>query len=231
METEPRADVVGSRYFVYIAVAFVLILTISDTIASKLIQVGPFVLSAAVVLFPVSYIFGDILTEVYGYRASRKIIWSGFVALIVMSVVYYLGQILPPASFWTSQAAYETILGAVPRIVFAGIVAYFFGEFSNSYVMSKMKIWTEGRHLWTRTIGSTVVGEGVDTIFFYTVAFIGTISSSELLTVIGSAYLFKVAYEVIATPITYAVVGWLKRTEGVDVYDRGVNYNPFALSE
>lgn len=220
-----------SKYFIYIGIAFVTVLIISDTVATKLTQVGPFVLSGAIFIFPISYIFGDILTEVYGYRASRTIIWSGFGALIFMSFSYWFVQSLPAAPFWQHQAAYGTILGTVPRIVIASIIGFFTGEFSNSHILSRMKIWTKGHYLWTRTIGSTIVGEGVDTVFFCTIAFAGLIPSAGLFTLIGSSYLMKVAYEVIATPITYSVVNWLKRKEGIDTFDHGVRYNPFLLRE
>ncbi len=230
MQTDPKTDITThSKYFVYIAMAFVTVMVITDTVVSKLIQVGPFVLPGAIILFPITYIFGDILTEVYGYRASRKVIWSAFVAILFMSFIYWLILLLPPASFWQNQEAFETVFGAVPRIVIAGIIAFFFGELSNSYVLSKMKIWSNGKNLWMRTIGSTVVGEGVDSILFYTIAFVGIISNTELLTLIGSAYLVKVLYEVLATPLTYYIVNKLKKTEGIDVYDRGINYNPFIF--
>jgi uncharacterized integral membrane protein (TIGR00697 family) len=230
METEPKLDISHeSKYFLYIAILFVATLMISNTTGSKLIQLGPFVVAGAIFVFPISYIFGDILTEVYGYRASRKIIWSGFAALIFMSFWYWFIQILPAASFWPNQEAFETILGAVPRITFASITAYFLGEFSNSFVLSRMKVWMKGKHLWMRTIGSTIVGEGVDSIVFATLAFAGTIPFGALLTLIGSGYLFKVVYEIIATPLTYAIVNKLKRVEGIDVYDRGIDYNPFKL--
>lgn len=232
MQTEPTHDLSHhSRYFTYIAIAFVLVLTISDTVAPKLIQIGPFVFAGAILLFPISYIFGDVLTEVYGYKASRKVIWSGFAGLVLMSLMYAVVQYLPPAPFWTGQAAYEAILGTVPRIVIAGLIAFFLGEFSNSYVLSKMKIWTEGKYLWTRTIGSTIVGEGVDTLFFYTIAFAGTIPNAGLVTLIWSSYVFKVLYEVLATPLTYLVINKLKRIEEMDIFDRGISYNPFHLAE
>jgi uncharacterized integral membrane protein (TIGR00697 family) len=230
METAPSINLSNTKYFTYISVAFVAILIISNTIASKLFQFGPLVLSVSIIIFPISYIFGDILTEVYGYRASRKIIWSGFAAVLFMSIIYYFAVLLPPVSYWTNHTAFALILGSVPRIVFAGIIAYFFGEFSNSFVMSRMKVWANGQHLWTRVIGSTVVGEAIDTMFFYTIAFFGTIPFSGLITVIWSAYVFKVTYEVVAMPLTYKIVGALKRVEGVDVYDRGINYNPFVFT-
>ena len=218
-----------SKYFLYIAILFVAILMISNTVATKLFQFGSFFFTGAIMIFPISYIFGDILTEVYGYRASRRIIWAGFASIIVMSVVYYLVQLLPPAPFWPNQQAYEVILGLVPRIVLGSIIGYFAGEFTNSYVLSRMKIWTKGKHLWTRTISSTIAGEGVDTILFATVAFAGVIPWNSLIMVIISGYVAKVLIEVLFTPITYVVVRKLKKLEGIDVYDYGVNYNPFQL--
>jgi len=232
MLNEPRADVAqNSKYFLYIAILFVAVLMTSNTVAVKLIQIGPFVFAGAIFIFPISYIFGDILTEVYGYKASRKIIWSGFVALILMSFCYWFIQVLPAPGFWQNQSAYKMILGAVPRIVLGSIIAYFLGEFSNSYVLSKMKVWSEGKYLWIRTISSTVVGEGVDTLIFGIIVFAGTISIAALATLIISGYLAKVAYEVILTPVTYLIVNKLKRAEGIDVYDRGISYNPFLLKD
>jgi uncharacterized integral membrane protein (TIGR00697 family) len=213
-----------SRYFLYIALMFVAVLMISNTVAVKLIQIGPFIFAGGIFIFPISYIFGDILTEVYGYRASRKIIWSGFVALILMSLGYVLVEHLPAPAFWTGQSAYDMILGFVPRIVIASIIGYFFGEFCNSYVMSRMKVWMEGRALWSRIIGSTLVGEGIDTLLFVTIAFLGTLPLAAFFTLVFSNYIFKVAYEIVVIPITYRIVSWLKRSEGIDVYDRGISY-------
>jgi queuosine precursor transporter len=231
METTPtiQESEQHHKYFFYIGLLFVAVLMIANTAAVKLIEIGPLAFSGTIVIFPISYIFGDILTEVYGYRASRKIVWSGFVILIFMSFCYWLIDMLPPAAFWPHQEAFHTILGAAPRIVLASIVAYFAGEFTNSYVLSKMKIWSQGKNLWMRTIGSTVVGEGVDTALFVLIAFGGLLPNEALWQVAISAYIVKVAYEVILTPVTYKIVGWLKRAEGIDVYDRGINYNPFAL--
>ena len=218
-----------SKYFLYIAILFVVVLMVSNTIAVKLFQIGPFFFTGAIMIFPIIYIFGDILTEVYGYRASRKIIWAGFASLILMSVVYYLVQLLPPAPFWPNQGAYEAILGLVPRIVLGSIIGYFAGEFSNSYILSKLKIWTKGKHLWVRTISSTVVGEAVDTVLFGIIGFAGVIPWNSLALVILSGYVAKVLIEVLLTPVTYLVVKKLKQLENVDTYDYGVNYNPFQL--
>lgn len=231
MQTEQKDISANSKYFLYIAILFVAVLMISNTVATKLVQIGPFIVAGAIFIFPISYIFGDILTEVYGYRASRKIIWSGFVALIFMSFCYWFVQQLPFPSFWQGQVAYETILGTVPRIVLGSIVAYFVGEFSNSFVLSKMKIWMHGKRLWMRTIGSTIVGEGADSIIFALIAFAGTIPASGLITLILSGYFIKVAFEIAATPITYFIVNKLKRAEGIDVFDNNISYNPFRLSE
>jgi queuosine precursor transporter len=217
------------RYFNLISAIFVAVLLIANTVGGKIFTVSGLNLPGGVVVFPISYIFGDILTEVYGYRASRRVIWTGLACALLMSTVYLFVQQLPPAAFWPHQAAYDVILGFAPRITIASIVAYFVGEFCNSYVLAKMKIWTRGRHLWTRTIGSTIVGEGVDTIVFCTVAFTGVFPAFAIFSVIVANYLVKVVYEVIATPITYAVVGHLKKVEGVDVYDYKTKFNPFIL--
>ena len=231
METHPKADISEhGKYFIYIAIIFVVILMISNTVGTKIIQLGSLSLAGAIFIFPISYIFGDILTEVYGYKASRKIIWAGFASIIFMSVCYWFVKVLPAAPFWQNQDAYNVILGGVPRIVLASITAYFLGEFSNSFVISRMKVWMEGRHLWMRTVGSTVVGEGVDSVVFGVVAFSGLIPGSALVSVIFSGYLVKVLIEVAFTPLTYLIVNKLKKAEGIDDYDREIRYNPFHLS-
>lgn len=199
--------------------------------AVKIVQIGWLSLTGATFIFPISYIFGDILTEVYGYKASRKVIWAGFLSLIFMSLCYWLVQLLPSAPFWHNQQSFELILGIVPRIVLGSIIGYFAGEFSNSYVLSKMKIWTNGRHLWTRTIGSTIIGEAVDSFLFVFIAFIGNIPLPGLISMVVSIYIIKVIYEILVTPVTYLIVGKLKHLEGIDVYDRGVNYNPFKIKD
>ncbi len=232
MQTEPKIDISrNSKYFIYIAIAFVVVLVLSNITAGKIAKFGPFFLSGATIVFPISFIFGDILTEVYGYKASRRIIWSGFASLVFMSLILWLVQLLPSAPFWQNQDAYETILGSVPKIVFASMTAYFLGEFSNSFVLSRMKVWMKGKHLWMRTIGSTIVGEGVDSIFFAMIAFYGTMPFSALITLILSIYIFKVLYEILATPFVYLIVNRLKKAEGIDVYDKGISYNPFTLAE
>lgn len=216
------------RYYSFVGIFFVAILLISNTVSAKLVQLGPLTVAGGIIVFPLSYIFGDILTEVYGYRGSRPIIWTGFVAQVLMCLVYTIVQYLPAPAFWQHQAAFEVILGSVPRIVLASIIAYVIGEFSNSYVLSRMKVLMDGRRLWMRTIGSTVVGEGVDSLVFAVIAFAGTLPWSALFTIVLSGYALKVAYEVIATPVTYFIVRRLKQAEGLDVYDRGIRYNPFA---
>jgi len=232
MNQDPKSEVTrNSKYFMYVAILFVVVLMISNTVGTKIIQLGPLSLAGAIFIFPISYIFGDILTEVYGYKASRKIIWSGFFAIIFMAFCYWLVKILPPAPFWNNQEAYDLILGGVPRIVVASITAYFLGEFSNSFVLSKMKVIMEGRHLWMRTIGSTIIGEGVDSVIFATIAFAGLIPTPALISVILSGYIVKVAIEVLVTPLTYLVVNKLKKAEGIDIYDKGISYNPFQLAE
>lgn len=232
MQPENTNDVSkNSKYFLFIAIAFVAVLMVSNTVAVKIVQIGPFVFAGAIFIFPISYIFGDILTEVYGYKASRKIIWSGFAAQVFMVACYYLIQILPTPTFWPNQSAYETILGAVPRIVFGSIIAYFVGEFSNSFVLSRMKVWSNGKHLWMRTIGSTIVGEGVDSVIFGIIVFGGQIPTAPLLMLILSGYLAKVLFEVVLTPLTYLVIKKLKKAEGIDTYDRGISYNPFKFNK
>jgi len=209
---------------------FVAVLLISNVASTKIVDFGWFTFDGGTLIFPVSYIFGDILTEVYGYRRSRKVIWLGFISAAVMSIVFGVVGVLPAAREWPNQEAYEKILGMTPRIVIASLIAYWAGEFSNSYVLAKMKLFTRGRWLWTRTIGSTLIGEGVDTALFATIAFGGLLSSSLLTGVIVSNYIFKCGVEAVFTPITYIIVGWLKREEEVDWYDRGTNFNPFTFS-
>jgi len=181
-------------------------------------------------LFPLSYIFGDILTEVYGYKRSRKVIWTGFFCLILMSLIFYLVQIMPPAQGWENQIAFETILGMMPRLVVASLIAYLAGEFSNSFILAKMKILTKGKHLWQRTIGSTLVGEGIDSIIFCMIAFYGVLPNDLLIAVIVSNYVIKVGIEILFTPLTYKIVGFLKKKEHEDYYDFKTNFNPFKMN-
>jgi uncharacterized integral membrane protein (TIGR00697 family) len=195
----------------------------------KLIGVFGLVLPAAVVVFPISYICGDVLTEVYGYRAARRVIWLGFLCNLLAVAAIYLGGILPAAPFWQGQEAFETILGYTPRLLAASFLAYLVGEFANSYVLARMKVATDGRWLWSRTIGSTLVGQGLDSLVFIVLAFAGNIPTSVMLAAVVTQWIFKSAYEVLATPLTYLVVNRLKRAEGLDVYDRDTSFNPLLI--
>ena len=218
-----------SHRFLVISAIFVTSLITANVIAVKVISVGSFTLPAAIVIFPLSYIFGDILTEVYGYRWARRVIWLGFLCNLIFVIFAWVGQLLPPASFWEGQEAYENILGYTPRLLVASFGGYLVGEFINSFVLAKMKLLTKGRWLWTRTIGSTVVGQGLDTAVFITLAFVGT--SSFALIMILHHWLAKVAIETLATPFTYTAVNFLKKKEKVDTYDYETNFNPFRITD
>jgi queuosine precursor transporter len=215
------------RFFTLITGLFVAVLLISNVASSKLVAFGPLSFDGGTILFPISYIFGDVLTEVYGYHKSRQVIWIGFGCALLMMVVFIIVGWMPSAAGWENQDAYNKILGLTPRIVIGSLTAYFAGEFSNSFILAKMKIFTKGRWLFSRTIGSTIVGEGVDTLFFIMIAFAGVYSWDIIWLLIISNYIFKVSFEVILTPVTYAVVGYLKRTENSDVYDYKTAFNPF----
>jgi uncharacterized integral membrane protein (TIGR00697 family) len=219
----------NSPRFILITSIFVSCLITANIIAVKLVNISGLVVPAAVIIFPISYIFGDILTEVYGYSASRRVIWIGFFCNLLAVIAILVGGLLPSASFWNGQEAYQTILGYAPRLLVASFIAYLIGEFANSIVLAKMKIMTKGRWLWTRTIGSTLVGEGLDSLVFISIAFVGTIPLSGLANAIVTQWLFKTAYETIATPLTYLIVNWLKRVEGIDIYDKATNFNPLKL--
>src|SRR6266853_55869 len=218
-----------SFWFVVIASMFVTCLITANIIAVKLIFLLGFLVPAGIIVFPLSYLFGDILTEVYGYGAARRVIWLGFACNLLAVIAIYIGGLVPAAPFWTQQGAYNAILGFTPRLLLASFIAYLVGEFTNSFVLAKLKIATKGRWLWTRTIGSTLIGEGFDTLIFISIAFWGIIPSSMLLTAILTQWVFKVAYEVIATPFTYLIVGFLKRKEGMDTYDYRTNFNPILF--
>ncbi|MSP78265.1 MAG: VUT family protein [Dehalococcoidia bacterium] len=218
-----------SPLFVLVAALFVTALLTSNIMAVKVISVAGKPLPAAIIIFPLSYILGDVLTEVYGYRQTRLVIWLGFICNLFMVVVFALGQWLPPASVWDGQDAYEAILGSTPRILAASFAAYLVGEFANSAILSRMKLLTNGKLLWTRTIGSTVIGQALDSTIFITLAFYGILPTPVLMQVIAVQWLVKVGYEVLATPLTYAVVTYLKRKEAVDAYDRDISLNPVAL--
>ncbi len=218
-----------SYRLVIIAAIFVTCLITANTIAVKVITLGPFILPAAIVIFPLSYIFGDILTEVYGYRWARRIIWLGFFCNLLFVLFAWVGQILPPAPFWEGQRAYESILGYTPRLLAASFVGYLVGEFANSFVLAKMKVLTRGRWLWSRTIGSTIVGQGLDSVIFITLAFIGTPSFALIMVLYH--WLAKTVIEAMATPFTYAMVNFLKKKEAIDTYDDQTNFNPFSISK
>ncbi len=217
------------KYLTALSVFFVSVLLISNVASTKIVDFGWFTFDGGTLLFPLSYIFGDILTEVYGYKRSRSVIWLGFISALVMSAVFMIVGVLPPAADWGNQAAYDAILGLTPRIVLASLFAYFCGEFSNSFILAKMKIWTKGKMLWTRTIGSTLVGELVDSTLFILIAFAGVLPGALLLTLIVSNYVFKTAVEVLFTPLTYKVISFLKKKEQEDYYDTDTNFSPFAV--
>ena len=219
-----------SFWFVLLAGLFVTCLITANIIAVKLIGVFGLVLPAAIIVFPVSYIIGDVVCEVYGYRRARQLIWLGFACNLIAVAAIVAGGALPSASFWDGAAAYERILGQTPRILIASFLAYLVGEFANAYVLARMKIASRGRHLWMRTIGSTVIGQGLDSAVFISVAFAGIFAPGELAAAVISQWLVKTAYEALATPLTYAAVNFLKRREGLEIFDTGVRFNPFALS-
>lgn len=217
------------RYYEALVHIFVVVLLISNLVGQKITAFGPLRISGAQLLFPVTYIFGDVFTEVYGYAASRRAIWIGFFASALLSAMGMIAVWLPPAPGWAGQAAFATVFGFVPRMVAASLAAFWAGEFANSYVMAKLKLATGGRLLWTRTIGSTVVGQAVDTAVVMVLAFAGSVKPALIANLVFSSYLGKVLYEAAATPLTYAVVNFLKRREGVDTFDRGVDFNPFHV--
>jgi uncharacterized integral membrane protein (TIGR00697 family) len=225
------------RYFDLVMAAFVTVLLLSNVIGAGKVAtidlpgIGPWPFGAGILFFPVSYVIGDVLTEVYGFARARRVIWTGFAALLFMAFMSWVVVALPPAPDWGGQQAYEQVFGQVPRIVFASMLAFWAGEFANSVVLARMKVWTDGRYLWTRTIGSTVVGQGVDSLIFYPLAFWGAAGwSGELvLKVLVTQWVLKVAWEALLTPVTYAAVGWLKRREGFDVYDEKTEFTPFSV--
>lgn len=218
------------RYYDLVMAAFVTVLLCANLIgASKIATLFGFTFGAGVLFFPISYVFGDVLTEVYGYARARKVVWAGFGALVFASVMSAIVLAFPPAPGWPHQAAFETVFGGTPRIALASLVAYFAGEFSNSFVLAKMKIATEGRYLWARTIGSTIAGELVDSAIFYPLAFLGVWSAQQVVAVMVSNYAIKVGWEAVMTPFTYRIVNFLKRAEHEDFFDRGTDFTPFSL--
>jgi uncharacterized integral membrane protein (TIGR00697 family) len=219
------------RYYDLVMAAFVTVLLCANLIgASKVATLHGITFGAGVLFFPISYVFGDVLTEVYGYARARKVVWAGFGALIFASFMTWAVLAFPPAPGWTHQDAFQTVFGSTPRIVLASLIAYFCGEFCNSFVLAKLKLITSGRMLWLRTIGSTIAGEAVDSIIFYPLAFLGIWPRALVVQVLISNYLLKVGWEAAMTPVTYRVVNALKRAEQEDYYDRDTNFTPFSLS-
>ncbi|MFO0417337.1 MAG: queuosine precursor transporter [Pseudomonadota bacterium] len=219
------------RYYDLVMAGFVTVLLLSNIMGvSKVTELFGYPFSAGNLFFPISYIFGDILTEVYGYARARKVVWAGFASLAFASFMAWVVVSMPPAQGFANQAAVETIFGATPRIALASLCGFFCGEFCNSYTLAKMKVWTNGKHLWSRTIGSTVVGEMADTLVFYPIAFLGVLDTAMVLKIMLTNYTLKVAWEVINTPITYKVVAFLKRAEKEDYFDRDTDFTPFSLS-
>ncbi len=222
---EPRV----TTLFLVMAALFVTLLISSNIVAVKIIEVWGRIMPAAIVLFPATYVLGDIFTEVYGFRFARRVIWLGFLCNTVAVMGFWVAGMLPSAPFWEGQDAYDAILGYTPRLLAASFAGYLVGEFSNSIVLSRLKVATQGRWLWSRTIGSTIVGQGVDSVVFITVAFMGTAAGGNLTELILTQWVVKVLYETVATPVTYAVVGYVKSREGLDVYDRSISLNPLAF--
>jgi len=218
----------GYRHFEMLVHLYVVVLLISNLVGQKTSALGPFRVSGAQLLFPITYIFSDIFTEVYGYAASRRAIWIAFMASILMAAMGMFMVWIPPAEGFKNQAAFEAVFGAVPRMVAASLAAFLAGEFTNSFVLAKMKVWTGGRWLWTRTVGSTVAGQLVDSIIVTFGFFYGRESVPHILQIILSGYVAKVLYEAAATPLTYFIVNRLKKAEGVDVFDEGTDFNPFG---
>lgn len=216
-----------SPIFVAIAMIFVSSLIISNTIATKIIMIGSLSVAAGIICFPISYIISDIITEVYGYNRAKFVIWTGFACLAFMTVAYSVASWLAPAPFYQNESAFDAVFSQVPRIALGSLAGYLVGSFLNSAVMSKMKLWTNGRHLWSRTIGSTIVGEAADSGVFAVVAFAGIFSGEQLLMVAFSGFILKTLYEILATPLTYMIVSKVKSYEKIDVIDTNQSYNPF----
>jgi uncharacterized integral membrane protein (TIGR00697 family) len=219
-----------SYRFVIIAAFFITCLLTANILIVKQISIGGLVLPAAIIIFPLNYIFGDVLTEVYGYKQARFIIWIGFACNLLTVLAFWIGGLLPPAPIFDAQSSYDRILGSTPRFLLASFLAYLVGEFANSYILARMKVATRGRWLWSRTIGSTIVGQGLDTLIVLTIAFAGSIPLSVLGVMMLSHWLLKTMYEVIATPFTYMLVNYLKRKENCDIYDYETDFNPLSVS-
>ena len=223
------APIAGSPYFMVIVALYVTSLITANTVAVKVLEIGPWVTDAGLITFPIAYIVGDVLTEVYGYAAARRVIWLGFICNLIAVGTFQLAGALPAESSWQNQGAWDTIFGSTPRILIASFCAYLLGEFANSYVLARLKVITNGRWLWTRTIGSTIVGQGLDSVVFVLIAFGGTFSTGVVQDMIVTNWILKTAYETIATPFTYLVVNRLKAVEGIDVYDRDTNFSPVPV--
>lgn len=227
-----EAKLAHLRYYDFVMAAFVAILLLSNVIgAAKPASIDLFgsqwTFGAGILFFPLGYVIGDILTEVYGYARARRVIWAGFAAMLFMAFMSWVVVVLPPADGWDGQGAYEQVFGQVPRIVFASIAAFWAGEFVNSYVLARMKVWTAGRHLWMRTIGSTIAGQGIDSLIFYPLAFLGVWSEEAVVAVMVTNWALKVGWEAILTPVTYRVVAFLKRREAIDIFDDHTDFTPF----
>jgi len=219
------------KYFDLLLALFVLVLLVSNVVSAKILKLGPFTFDGGTILFPLAYILGDVFTEVYGYKKMRRVIWLGFLANILMAAIFIIVSKLPAAEGWNNQKAYEAILGWVPGIVIASIIAYWVGEFVNSFILAKMKIFTKGRFLWMRTIGSTLVAEFLDSLIFCVIAFLGKVPSALLFKIIISNYIFKVLIEILFTPITYWVANFLKKKEKIDTFDFQTNFSPFKIND
>jgi len=228
---EQNQDQSYSIWFVIVVAVFVTCLITANIVAVKLVDIVGFIVPAGIVIFPISYIVGDVLTEVYGYKQARRVIWLGFFCNLIAVIAILAGQYLPAAGFWDAQTAYDRILGYTPRLLLASFMAFLVGEFTNSYILARMKVMTKGKHLWMRTIASTFVGQGLDSTIFILIAFIGTTPADALFTSIVTQWLFKVAYEAAATPITYMVVNTIKEREGIDTYDTDLTFNPLTMME
>jgi uncharacterized integral membrane protein (TIGR00697 family) len=219
------------KYLDALTTAFVVILLVSNLVAQKVCLIGPFAVSGAVLLFPITYIFGDIFTEVYGFAASRRAIWLGFFGTVLLYLMGAITIALPSAPGWHNQQAFAVVFGFIPRILAASLMAFWAGEFANSYTMARLKLLTNGDKLWTRTIGSTVVGQAVDTVLVIILTFAGTVPVATLANMIATGYALKVGYEVLATPLTYIVINALKKAEQADAFDRHESFNPFSFAE
>jgi uncharacterized integral membrane protein (TIGR00697 family) len=219
-----------SVWFLVIVGVFVTCLITANIVAVKLVDIGGLIVPAGIIIFPISYIVGDVLTEVYGYKQARRVIWLGFTCNLLAVVGIVVGQALPAAGFWDAQSAYDRILGYTPRLLLASFLAFLVGEFTNSYILARMKVATQGRFLWARTITSTLFGQLFDSVIFIAVAFWGTSPNDVLISAMLTQWLFKAAYEALATPLTYVVVNFVKRREGVDVYDTETSFNPLSLA-